>query len=244
MADKLRKLFEAEKVGIFLDGIGHRKVKLKDGDAPMLDLDVRIEPLTPELATEIDPEIKRALFELTSGEPRPLVSRVAFKLQIPQQNVHIYATPDTDRARLVFDRCDVSRVVARRVKDIDCFGLTFRLSFSHPSKDQHAYLAEHLYQQFFATTEQTDPDLFEDRTPAHTPRKTKAEAEQPRLVEGTDEENQEAGDEADPESEAVVEAVEEARREAGRSRLPVKRARDPRKATKAKKAAKRGGKRR
>ena len=55
---------------------------------------------------------------------------------------------------------------------------------------------------------------------------------------------EEAGDEADPESEAVVEAVEEAKREAGRSRLPVKRARDPRKATKAKKAAKRGGKRR
>lgn len=235
--EKRRKLFDAEKVGVFLDGISHRKVTTQDGEAPMVDLDLRIEPLTPELASEIDPEVRRSLFELSTGEARSLVSSVSFsKLAIPQQNVHVYTTPDTETARIMFDRCDVSRILARMVKGYDGFGLRFRLSFSHPTKDQHAYLAEHLYSQFFITTEQTDPDLFETREPVHAPRPTRAEAEQPRLVEGVDEgeeaepgEEGEEGDEADQDAEPTVDAGE---------RLPVTRQRDPRKA---KRGAKKAG---
>jgi len=232
MADKKRAFFESEKVGIWLDNISHRKVQTQDGEAPMVDLDFRIEPLTPELAAEIDPEIKRALFELTSGEARKAINSLGFNITIPQQNVQIFSTPDTERARLGLDRCDVSRIVARRVKGQDCFGLRFRFSFSHPSKEQHAYLSEHLYGQFFVTLEQTDPTLFEERGPFRKPAR---EEEQPRLVEAADDDAEASSDDdaGDNDSIAAGEPSQEV------ARLPMRRHADPRKA----KAAKgRGGK--
>lgn len=230
MADKTRAFFESEKVGIWLDNISHRKVQTQDGDAPMLDLDFRIEPITPELAAEIDPEIRRALFELTSGEPRTAIGSLGFNLTIPQQNVQVFSTPDTERARLSLDRCDVSRIVARRVKGQDCFGLRFRFSFSHPTKEQHAYLSEHLYGQFFVTLQQTDPTLFEERGPFRKP----AREDQPALVENAEPgADDDAGDEA-RQAETAAEGQEAAR-------LPMRRHADPRKA-KAKPAAKRGRK--
>lgn len=229
MADKARAFFTSEKVGLWLDNISHRKVQTQDGEAPMLDLDFRIEPLTPEIASEIDPEIKRALFEMTSGEPRKTIGAIGFNLAIPQQNVQIFATPDTERARLALDRCDVSKIVARRVKAIDCFGLRFRFSFSHPSKEQHAYLAEHLYGQFFVTVEQTDPSLFEERGPI---RKAPRE-EQPELQEVGD--DQEAADEEAASAPAPATETEAAR-------LPMRRHADPRRARGAKGKPGRGAK--
>jgi hypothetical protein len=232
MADKKRAFFESEKVGIWLDNISHRKVQTQDGEAPMVDLDFRIEPLTPELAAEIDPEIKRALFELTSGEARKAINSLGFNITIPQQNVQIFSTPDTERARLGLDRCDVSRIVARRVKGQDCFGLRFRFSFSHPSKEQHAYLSEHLYGQFFVTLEQTDPTLFEERGPFRKPAR---EEEQPRLVEAADDDAEVSSDDDAGDNDSIT-AGEPSQEVA---RLPMRRHADPRRA----KAAKgRGGK--
>lgn len=234
MADKKRAFFESEKVGIWLDNISHRKVQTQDGEAPMIDLDFRIEPITPELAAEIDPEIRRALFELSSGEPRKAIGSLGFNLTIPQQNVQVFTTPDTERARLSLDRCDVSRVVARRVKGQDCFGLRFRFSFSHPSKEQHAYLSEHLYGQFFVTLEQTDPTLFEERGPFRKPQKE----EQPRLVETEEGEEPAASSDDDSGDDNSIhpghdtEAAPSASQEA--ARLPMRRHADPRRANAAK----------
>lgn len=225
MADKSRAFFESEKVGIWLDNISHRKVQTQDGEAPMLDLDFRIEPITPELSAEIDPEIRRALFELTSGEARKAIGSLGFNLTIPQQNVQIFTTPDTERARLSLDRCDVSRIVARRIKGQDCFGLRFRFSFSHPSKEQHAYLSEHLYGQFFVTLEQTDPTLFEERGPFRKPAR---EDDQPRLVERAEDDGEIETDGADEATELQTSSQAEA------ARLPMRRHADPRKAKAAK----------
>ena len=172
----------------------------------MLDLDLSIDPITPELAAEIDPEVRRALFMQSTGEPRSVVSVVAFKLKIPQQNLRVHTTPDTDRERMGFGRCDITKVLAREVKQYDGWGLRFRASLASPSRDQLEYVSDMLYRQMFITAEQTDPTLFESHE-AGKPEKVKA----PRLSRKAKQQKLQVVDDqsaaVDPDAHLVDEAV-------------------------------------
>lgn len=226
--EKRRQFFTHDRLGMFIDDIGHRKIKTKDGETRMLDILFRIEPLTPELAGEIDPELKRIIYTMGSGEPKRMIQAIGVKVDIPQQNLAIYTTPDTATARIMFDRCDISKTVIRSIKDLDAFGFKFRASFGNPTREQLEYVDANLYSQVFVSSEQTDPDLFSDYSrPAPAPR-LKKRGEQPDLAELGDEPGDTEGDEAEA---AVGEAMTDAETghdEPATPRLPMNRAKEPR----------------
>lgn len=182
------RMFDTEKIGLYLDDIRHRMVKAKggEGELAMVDLSWRIQPLTPELAGDLDDRVKRTLFRLTDGEPVPHVGAIGFKLGIPQQDMTIFATPETKRPKFHLSRCDVSKVIkARADADMPGFVLTFRTSYAHPSSDELAYFHEGLYKQHFATFVVTDPSLYSDE-PAPDADQEAREREALRLAEQDD----------------------------------------------------------
>lgn len=156
------RMFQTEKIGLYLDDIRHRKVSAKggDGEMAMMDLSFRVQPLSPELAGELDDRVRRTLFRLTDGEPVPHVGAIGFKLAVPQQDLAVFTTPETKRPKFHLSRCDISKVIkARADADMPGFVLTFRVSYAHPTRDELQYFHEGLYKQHFCSFIVTDPSL-------------------------------------------------------------------------------------
>ena len=53
------RLFDEDRIGCYLDHIGHRVEKASDGEPrAMIDLTLRVQPFTPELAGAFDPDVR------------------------------------------------------------------------------------------------------------------------------------------------------------------------------------------
>jgi hypothetical protein len=269
------RMFQSEKVGVYLDDLGHRLVKSRkgEGEVAMVDLTFRIQPLTPELAGELEPSVKRTLFRLTDGEPVQHINAMGFKLGIPQQDLYFFTTPETKKIKFHLQRCDISKIVrARADADMPGFVLIFRASYAHPGKDELAYFHDGLYKQHFVSFQQTDPTLGltddapevdEDQEARELEAQRQAEQDEASVLNDGDgnggglefdEERRRAVQELDPDDQATAGKELTTELEPGvRPRMPLKArakktaARKPAKAAKTAargKAAKRGGKKR
>ena len=80
------RLFDVDKVGCYLDAIGHRVEKTKDGkEIKMVDLTLRVQPFTSELAVAFDPDVRALLFNMGDALPRQKLKAIHFALTVPKQ---------------------------------------------------------------------------------------------------------------------------------------------------------------
>ena len=161
------RLFDDDKVGCYLDDIGHRIEKTKDGkEIAMVDLTLRVQPFTAELATSLDPDVRALLFRMNDGEPKDKIKSIHFALTIPNQNIAIYLVPDGQgpiadqflAERLIPD-VEISGLRARKEKGVDGFGLVFYASFGPVGKDELEYIVAWYTQQRFVTFHPQEPVL-------------------------------------------------------------------------------------
>ena len=86
----MQRLFDTdEKIGIYCDSFNPRIEKRKDGETKVIDLTLRVQPLTPELAATIaggDNLIKKTLFKLTDGAVVRDLNSVAFEISMPRSD--------------------------------------------------------------------------------------------------------------------------------------------------------------
>lgn len=151
------KLFDDDKVGLYLDDIGHRVEKTKDGkEHKMVDLTLRLQPLTPELATSLDPDVRALLFSLSDATPKPKIKSMEFRLTIPHQRLSVYLLPEGNvDPSIVFMDVEISGVRARTEKGVDGYGLVFYASFGPVGKDELEYVVGwHTTQRFVSFTQQ------------------------------------------------------------------------------------------
>lgn len=165
-------LFAGQNIGLYLDK--HEPLlmkKKKDADeVHMLGLRLRVQPLTPELATLL-PGVHRVLFNLTTGDPVDNLLNVAFNLAIPPQQLHIAMAPD-DQPALMLDHVKVSHFKARTEKGVDGWALTFRALFGPVTSQELEYVHAWFTQQRFVTcVVDAEPSLFDglDDEPADDP---------------------------------------------------------------------------
>lgn len=159
------RFFDHDKVGCYLDDIGHRVEKTKDGkELKMIDLTLRVQPFTPELAVSLDPDVRALLFSMGDATPKPKLKACHFALQIPKQRLTIGTLPET-ADQIVLDDCEVGDVRARTEKGVDGFGLVFYVSYGPASPTDLEYVCDWLTQQRFVTFVEQQPALdFAGRT--------------------------------------------------------------------------------
>jgi hypothetical protein len=153
------RLFDDDRVGCYLDHIDHRVEKTKDGkEVKMVDLTLRVQPFTPELAVSLDPDVRALLFSMSDATPKPKLKAAHFKLTVPRQQVAISLLPELDEQIVLCD-CEVSDVRARTEKGVDGFGLVFYLAYGPASPRELEYVCEWLTQQRFLTFQPQQPAL-------------------------------------------------------------------------------------
>jgi hypothetical protein len=156
------RFFDDDKVGCYLDDIGHRVEKTKDGgEVAMVDLTLRVQPLTPELAVSLDPDVRALLFSLTDGTPKPKIKQLNFNLTVPRQALTVYPLPDLDESigALHFADVEITAVRARTEKGVDGYGLVFYASFGPVSASELEYVCAWHTQQRFVTFQPQMPAL-------------------------------------------------------------------------------------
>lgn len=161
-------LFDVAKVPMFCDGIAHRLEKRKTGDeVKVVDLTLRIQPFTNELASTINQDeygaVKRMLFNLITGEANDDLRSVEFVATSDRQRLICFATPDTEVPSIAFDQVKVKKIRARTQKDVAGWALYVYVSFGPLGKSELEYVNDWYTKQRFVSFEEAEPSLdFED----------------------------------------------------------------------------------
>jgi hypothetical protein len=176
------RLFDDDKIGCYLDDIGHRVEKTKDGkEIKVVDLTLRVQPFTPAVAEALDPDVRSLLFGLGDGEPKPKIKAVEFRLPIPRQVVDVFVLPEGDvPPGIRFIDVEISGPRARTEKGVDGYGFVFYASFGPVSARELEFVCAWHTQQRFLTFQAQMPSLLDDiaadPTPARGPRRVNADA--------------------------------------------------------------------
>ena len=144
------RLFDDDKVGCYLDAIDHRVERTSDSETKMIDLTLRVQPFTPELAVSFDPDVRALLFSMSDATPKPKIKALHLALTVPRQMLAIYALPDAENG-LVLTECEVTGCRARTEKGVDGFALVFYVSYGPAGPDELEYVCAWLTEQRFVT---------------------------------------------------------------------------------------------
>jgi len=164
---KTMRFFDDDHIGCYLDDIGHRVEKTKDGkEIRMVDLTLRVQPLTVELAQSCDPDVRSLLFSMSDALPKGKIKAIHFALPVPRQSVAVRLVAEVDDAALLIPDVEISDVRARVEKGVDGYALVFYASFGPVSARDLEYLCTWHTQQRFATFQPQEPVLnFEGSAP-------------------------------------------------------------------------------
>lgn len=161
------KLFTVGKVGIFCDGIGHRLERRKNQDVKVVDLSLRVQPFTSQLAAALDTDayafVKRILFKANGGDPITDLRSVEFKPFGDSQKLICFASPDTTEPSIAFDQVKVTKIRARTEKGVDGWALIVGVTFGPVGRAELEYVNAFYTEQRFITFDDGEPFLeFED----------------------------------------------------------------------------------
>ncbi len=186
-SEDLMRFFDDDNIGAYLDDIGHRAEKTKDGkELKLVDLTLRVQPFTAELAGSLDPDVRALLFSLSDATPKAKLKEVRFRLTVPKQQLLIRLLPELAEQIVLCD-CEITDVRARTEKGIDGYGLVFYVTYGPASPHELEYVCDWLTQQRFVTFQPQQPALdFAAREPDE---ETKAPRRRgrPRAVDAGDE---------------------------------------------------------
>lgn len=153
------RFFDDDKVGCYLDHIDHRVERTKDGkEIKMVDLTLRVQPFTPELAVALDPDVRAFLFSMTDATPKPKLKAAHFNLTVVRQQLLIALLPELAEQIVLCD-CEVTDVRARTEKGVDGFALVFYAAYGPAGPRDLEYMCDWLTQQRFVTFQPQQPAL-------------------------------------------------------------------------------------
>ena len=156
------RLFDQDKVGCYLDAVGLRLEKTKDHEHKVIDLTLRVQPFTPELATALDPEVRALLFTMTDATPKPKVKACDLKLNVPNQHLDVYLLPmeeSNDKAQICLLDAEISDPRVRTEKGVDGYALIFYATIGPLGRDELEYVTNWYTQQRFITFRQAQATM-------------------------------------------------------------------------------------
>jgi hypothetical protein len=154
------RFFDDDKIGCYLDDIGHRVEKTKDGkEIPMVDLTLRVQPFTVDLAAALDVDVRDLLFNRGDALPTAKLKSIHFKLPVPRQGLAVYLLKEVDDGAIFLPDVEITDPRARVEKGVDGYGFVFYASFGPVGRDELSYLVGWHTQQRFITFTPHEPAL-------------------------------------------------------------------------------------
>jgi hypothetical protein len=154
------RFFDDDKIGCYLDEIGHRVEKTKDGkEIAMVDLTLRVQPFTAALAQACDDDVRALLFTMSEGIPKSKLKAIHFNLACPRQDLAVFLVPESEDGAILIPDVEITGPRARTEKGVDGFGFVFYASFGPVGRDELAYLVGWHTQQRFITFAPHEPVL-------------------------------------------------------------------------------------
>jgi hypothetical protein len=147
------RLFDTDRVGCYLDGVNLRLEKTKDNEHKVIDLTLRVQPFTPELANALHPDVRALLFTMNSATPKPLLKAVALNLaDVPTQHIDAFLLPEeTDAAGFTLMDAEIGDLRVRTEKSVDGYALIFYATIGPVGKDELEYVTNWYTQARFLT---------------------------------------------------------------------------------------------
>lgn len=157
-------MFDRPNVALRINKVSGKPMEHDETDLTLLQLDCVIEPLSADLAAELDTDVRARLFSRTDANVNKKISAIdwhARELGISTQVVQMRMAPDQNLDSFTLAEAEVSRKLKTKQSSD---GKTWRLSFSlsvHPaSEHQAAQILESLGKVRYCSFEARQPDLF------------------------------------------------------------------------------------
>lgn len=153
-------MFDTGNLPCYLERMGHKKLKIGQDEFKGTEIVLRIDPFTPELASELA-ETKGVIFRRNDGEPNPHVDMVSFTYAPKAQRIEFRPDPQL-KPSVVIPEAKVSAFRVRKPKDGTQWVLRFRIVFAEIAGADLLYLKEALFEQRFLTFENAETGLFDE----------------------------------------------------------------------------------
>ena len=157
------RLFDHDHLECWLDTIAHRVDK---DDVKVLDLTLRVEPFTAELATGIDEDFRTLLFSAKKPVPKPNIKSMEFIMPIAPQRLLVRVARDVAAGELALNDCAIDKIRAKRPKDKSEYLFTCRASLLRPSARELEFVIKWHTESRFVTFVELQADLAFDRSSA------------------------------------------------------------------------------
>lgn len=137
-----------------------------DGDKRLIKLRCYVNPISYELAEEVDPAIAATLFHKIGGEwvPRPVLNHCRLTSNIGPQSLQYCRDPAFGNSRVFIPAVTISKLEAGKVTpDSNDFALMFTVSFEKNDPKVMNDLSDLLHEHFYCTFSELQPSLFDDK---------------------------------------------------------------------------------
>lgn len=182
------RFFDTDRVGCYLDGVNLRLERTKDAEHKVIDLTLRVQPFTPELATALHPDVRALLFSMTEATPKPLLKSVELRLpNLAKQHLDCFTLPEEHLTVGAFTLLDaeMSDPRVRTEKGVDGYALVFYATIGPVGKEELEYVTNWYTQQRFVTFRESQAVMdfagkaegdVEAKAPRRAPKTTQGEA--------------------------------------------------------------------
>jgi hypothetical protein len=173
------------KVSVRVANISHEQMEKDEAEIQLVKLTCEINPLTPELASEVHDFVRGTLFTISGAEVNSLLSTASFSIFVPPQAIAFRSGPDTKKPAFTIDEAKVTGIKAKRSKKSSAWTLEFAVTCSPASEHQLAQICDSYLKSRYLSFSPAEPGLF-DETPevkgrgksaAETDAEAEAEAE-------------------------------------------------------------------
>ena len=154
-------MFDTANVPIYLERMGHKKIKIGRDQYKGTELVLKIDPFTPALAGELA-ETKGIIFRRNDAEANPHIDAVSFTYLPKPQRIEFRPDPVLAKPSIVIPEAKVSKFRVRKPSDGTQWVLIFRVVFAEVGGNDLLYLKEALFEQRFLTFENAAPGLFDE----------------------------------------------------------------------------------
>jgi len=152
------RFFDVDRVGAYLDAVTLRLEKTKDTEHKVIDLTLRVQPFSADLANALHPEVRALLFTLTDGTPKPLLKSVELRIaDVPHQHIECALLPEDSIGAFTLRDAEVSDPRVRTEKGVDGYALIFYATIGPVGRDELEYVVNWYTQQRFVTFTEAQP---------------------------------------------------------------------------------------
>lgn len=161
-------MFSKSRIPLKVTNITPQKLEHEEKDLVLLKIDCEVEPFAPELAADLDADVRNTLYTRQDAAIKTKVTSISWDLGIPAQLVDLRMAPDQDEPSFTLAEAKVSNLKTKRSGKSNAWRLTFTLTCLPATAHQMNAIIDSYTKTRYTDWEAAQPDLFSDSTKKRT----------------------------------------------------------------------------